>query len=287
MPLHLLVPAAARGQDQHRRRRCRPRASARSSGQPVEPGQAEVEHHRVVASVCARNSARLAVGRAVHGVAGVAQRGGQSAGERPHLRPPGRAREPPSRPGVCRLRPEPPLNAAFRVGSPGSDYALRMITLRGHEELREAGGHIRTPSAASTWTSRRRNRGHRRQVGQRQIDAPEPDGRHRPPHAPAASSWRGARSTLWADALARWRGEQRRHRLPVLPVAADADVRRKRHAADGLPRPTSPRRGGASVRSTCSIASAWPTRPTSCRRALRRPAAARGDRARTGQRTRQ
>ena len=56
--LHLLVPAAARGQDQHRASRGRRRASARSTRQAVDPRQPEVEDHRVVAVRSARENRR-------------------------------------------------------------------------------------------------------------------------------------------------------------------------------------------------------------------------------------
>ena len=46
--LHLLVPAAARGQHEHRHGQCR-LAPARSSVRPSTLGQAEIEHDRVVA----------------------------------------------------------------------------------------------------------------------------------------------------------------------------------------------------------------------------------------------
>ena len=71
--LHLLVPAAARGQNQHRHLDT-PVAPPAQQREPVDLRQAEIEEDRVVAFGLCQEIAALTVGRAVHDVAGVLQR---------------------------------------------------------------------------------------------------------------------------------------------------------------------------------------------------------------------
>ena len=80
--LDLLVPAAARRQDEHRQRQAGV-APAAQQREPVDLRQAEIEHDRVVALGLAEEVGALAVAGAVHGVAGVRQ------GARQLLRQPG------------------------------------------------------------------------------------------------------------------------------------------------------------------------------------------------------
>ena len=72
-PLDLLVPAAARGQDQDRHRQAGV-APAAEQREAVDLRQAQIEHHGVVALGVAEEVGALAVGRVVHRVAGLAER---------------------------------------------------------------------------------------------------------------------------------------------------------------------------------------------------------------------
>lgn len=67
-PLHLLVPGVARGQDEHGHE-VAGLAPAAEHGEAVEPGQAQVEHDRVVGLGRTQELAGLAVDGAVDGVA--------------------------------------------------------------------------------------------------------------------------------------------------------------------------------------------------------------------------
>ena len=73
-PLHLLVPAASGGQHEYRHRQpgIPPSPQEREA---VYSRQPEVEHHHVVAFSLRQEIRALAVGCAVHGVTGVAERG--------------------------------------------------------------------------------------------------------------------------------------------------------------------------------------------------------------------
>ena len=74
--VHLLVPAAARGQDQHRdAETCG--APAAEHRQAVDAGEPQVEHDRVIAFGAREEVGPLAVGRAVDRVAGAGQRAGE------------------------------------------------------------------------------------------------------------------------------------------------------------------------------------------------------------------
>jgi hypothetical protein len=72
----LLVPAAARGQDEDRHREPGV-APAAEHGQTVHARQAEVEDHRVVLFGLPQKIRALAVSGAVHGIARLAERRGQ------------------------------------------------------------------------------------------------------------------------------------------------------------------------------------------------------------------
>ena len=72
-PLHLVRPAVARGQKQHRHG-APVAAPLLEHGEPVEPRQADVEHDRVVGFGVAEEMPLLAVEGVVDDVAGIAQR---------------------------------------------------------------------------------------------------------------------------------------------------------------------------------------------------------------------
>jgi hypothetical protein len=72
-PLHLLVPAAARRQHEHRHRQTGA-SPAIEQTEAVDARQAEIEHDGVVALGLREKVAALAIRRDVHGVAGFAER---------------------------------------------------------------------------------------------------------------------------------------------------------------------------------------------------------------------
>ena len=78
--LHLVAPAVARGEDQHRHRApvAPPGFQHRNA---VHLRQADVEHHRVVGLAVAEEVALLAIEGAVDDIAGVGQRRGELAVE--------------------------------------------------------------------------------------------------------------------------------------------------------------------------------------------------------------
>ena len=76
--LHLLVPAAAGGQKQHRHDQAVVPPSPQH-GEPVDTGEPKVEDHRVVVFRPAEKVGALAVGGAIHRVASLAKGGGQLA----------------------------------------------------------------------------------------------------------------------------------------------------------------------------------------------------------------
>ena len=78
--LHLVAPAVARGQDQHRHRPSG-LAPGLEDRDAVPLGQADVENDRVVGLGIAAKPALLAVERPVDGVAGRFERGGDLAVE--------------------------------------------------------------------------------------------------------------------------------------------------------------------------------------------------------------
>jgi len=71
--LHLLVPASARGQHQHRDGEARV-PPAPQDRQAVDLGEPEVQHDGVVPFRLAKEVGALAVGGAIHRVAGIAER---------------------------------------------------------------------------------------------------------------------------------------------------------------------------------------------------------------------
>ena len=75
-PLHLLVPAAPRRQEQHGHRQAL-LAPSPQHREPIHLWQAEVQHHSVVALRPPKEVGALAVGGAVDGIPGLAEGGGQ------------------------------------------------------------------------------------------------------------------------------------------------------------------------------------------------------------------
>ena len=120
-PLHLLVPAAARGQDHDRHGETR-LAPAPQQRQPVDLRQSEVEDDGVVAFGLAEKIGAFAVRGAVHGVAGRAERARRAVRPAaPRLRRPALARARP--PSLCRYSApdaERLLNNTFTPRSGGS-----------------------------------------------------------------------------------------------------------------------------------------------------------------------